>query len=175
MKKTLLATAFALFATAINAQVFVGGGLGFSSSKQEDAKYSNTTFSFTPEVGYVLGDSWSIGLPISINTSKSAIEKALDREGTTSWSVAPYARYTFFSSGVLSCFVDGVLGFSGEKDDDTTVSLAVCPGVAVSVADNVSVVTRLGSLGWDNRGGDGSYFGLNADTSISSVSLYYTF
>ena len=175
MKKTLLAVAFALFAMASNAQVFVGGGLGFSSAKHEDAKHSSTTFSFSPEVGYVLSETLSIGLPISINTSKTAYQKAWDQEGTTSWSVAPYARYTFFNSGILSCFVDGVLGFSGVQDDDTTVSLAVCPGVAVSVADNVSVVTRLGSLGWNNQGGDGSYFGLNADTSISSVSLYYTF
>ena len=175
MKKTLFAIALAMTTMAINAQVFVGGGFGFSSSKYEGSDYSSTTFSFSPEVGYVLDDVWSFGLPIGLSTSKTASEKAYDLEGDTSWSIAPYARYTFFKSGNLSVFVDGILGLSGMNDSDTNVSLSVAPGVAYGFTDNICMVTRLGSLGWNNQYGNGSYFGLNANASIGSVALYYTF
>ena len=139
MKKTLFAIALAMIATAGSAQVFVGGGLGLSSSKYKDADHSSTSFNLSPEAGYVLDDVWSFGLPISLDFSKTATDKAWDREGTTTWSIAPYARYTFFKSGIISCFVDGILGFSGVTDSDTNVSLAVAPGIAVSVTDNISL------------------------------------
>ena len=174
MKKTLFAIALAMTAMVSSAQVFVGGGLGFSSSKYEGSDYSSTSFNFSPEVGYVLDDVWSFGLPISIATERTALDKALEEEGESAWSIAPYARYTFFRSGSLSVFVDGILGLSG-ADDDSNVSLSVAPGVAYGFTENISVVTRLGSLGWNNQYGNGSYFGLNADASIGSVALYYTF
>ncbi len=175
MKKTLFAIALAMIATVGSAQVFVGGGLGLSSSKYTDAEHSSTSFNLSPEAGYVLDDVWSFGLPISLDFSKTASAKAWDREGTTTWNIAPYARYTFFKSGIVSCFVDGILGFSGVTDSDTNVSLAVAPGIAVSVTDNINLVTRLGSLGWNNQYGNGSYIGLNANATISSLAVYYTF
>ncbi len=174
MKKTLFAIALAMTTMVSSAQVFVGGGLGFSSSKYEGADHSSTGFNFSPEVGYVLDEVWSFGLPIGIGFERTASEKAYDLEGDTSWSIAPYARYTFFRSGNLSVFVDGILGLAG-TNGDTNVSLSVAPGVAYGFTENICVVTRLGSLGWNNQYGSGSYFGLNADASIGSVALYYTF
>ena len=175
MKKSLLAIAFAMVAMVGSAQVFVGGSLGFGSTKAEGAKYGTTNFGLNPEVGYVLNDSWCIGLPIGVDYTKTAAQKLIDADGTTTWNVAPYARYTFYKAGILSCFVDGVLGFNGMQGGDTNVAVYVAPGVALSVTDNISLVSRLGSLGWNNQHGHGNSFGLNANASITSVGVYYTF
>lgn len=174
MKKSLLAVAFAMVAMASSAQIYVGGMLGFSADKAENAKYGTTDFNLNPEVGYVLNESWSIGLPINIGFEKTAYDKLLKKDGTTTWSVAPYARYTFYKNGILSLFADGILGFNG-KDDDTNVALSVAPGIALSIAENISLVSRIGSLGWNNQYGNGSYFGLNASSTLGDISLYYTF
>ena len=172
-----------MVAMVSSAQVFVGGSLGFESVKDKNAEHSTTAFNFSPEVGYVINDAWCVGLPVGIGFAKTAAEKAINAKGTTTWSVEPYGRWTFFKSGVLSLFVDGVLGFSGatgslgygEFQTGTNVAIFVAPGVALSITDNISLVSRLGSLGWNNQFGNGSYFGLAADASIGSVGVYYTF
>ncbi|MBQ7967739.1 MAG: hypothetical protein IJ290_07490 [Bacteroidaceae bacterium] len=181
MKKSLLVVAFAMVAMVSSAQVFVGGALGFNSDKQKDLEYGTTNFYISPEVGYVLSDSWCIGLPISIEFTKTAAQKVLDTKGTTTWSVSPYARWTFYKNGIFSCFLDGVLGFDGVQGGDTNIAVYVAPGVALSVTENVSLVSRIGSIGWTNvvevngLRYRGNHFGLNANASVASVGVYYTF
>ncbi len=174
MKKSFLAVAFAMVAMVSSAQIYVGGSLGFSSNKYEDAKYGTSNFGLNPEVGFVLNESWSFGLPVGIDFTKTAADKAAKQKGSTEWSVTPYARYTIFNSGILSLFVDGILGFKG-RNDNTNVAISVAPGIALSVTENISLVSRIGSLGWNNQYGNGNYFGFNAGTTISEVGVYYTF
>ncbi|MBR3983919.1 MAG: hypothetical protein IKJ92_03045 [Bacteroidaceae bacterium] len=58
---------------------------------------------------------------------------------------------------------------------DTNIAVYVAPGVALSVTENVSLVSRIGSIGWNNNYGHGNHFGLNANASVASVGVYYTF
>lgn len=54
MKKIVLVCIVAIMATAAQAQIYVGGTLGFSSVKTEnsDAELKTTTIKLLPEIGY---------------------------------------------------------------------------------------------------------------------------
>lgn len=66
MKKRIVALV-ALLATitlGANAQVYVGGSLGFTSSKMDNggADQDGTSYKILPEIGYQLDDMVSIGV-----------------------------------------------------------------------------------------------------------------
>lgn len=170
MKKSLLTVAFAMVAMVSSAQFYVGGSLGFKATS--DDNYSSTNFNFNPEVGYVLNENISFGaaLGFGINNSKQGSY----RSSGNSWEFVPYARYTFFNSGIFSCFVDGVISISGAKNSDATFGIHAKPGIALSITENISLVSHLGTLGWSNANKN-SNFALEADASIAKVGVYYTF
>lgn len=173
MKKSLLAIAFAMVAMVSSAQVYVGGSLNLTSKSGDNS--STTNFTIAPEVGYVYSDNISFGASFDY-TSTSAKAEFLGTETKTSsftWNFQPYVRYTFFNAGILSCFVDGVVELSGVKDSDTNFGIHACPGIALNVTDNVSLVSRLGKIGWSNA--NNSTITVNANASIASVGVYYTF
>ena len=174
MKKSLLAIAFAMVAMVGSAQVYVGGSLGFDFAGKDNT--SATEFGIYPEVGYVLNENFSFGAAFGFGaaSAKAEILGVDTKTSTNNWNVTPYARYTFFNSGILSCFVDGVIAISGAKDSDATFGIFAKPGSALSVTENISLVSHLGSLGWSNANSVNN-FGLNADASIAKVGVYYTF
>lgn len=47
-------------ATTIDAQVYVGGGIGFT--RTTEALNKSTIFRLMPEAGYRINDRWAIGL-----------------------------------------------------------------------------------------------------------------
>lgn len=173
MRKTLFAVAFAMVAMVSSAQVYVGGALGLKSTSDDNRNASS--FTFAPEVGYVLSENVSFGASFNYtsNSTKTEILDAEVKTNTYTWNFNPYVRYTFFNAGILSCFVDGVVSLSGVKDDDNNFGIYAKPGIALSVTENVSLVSHLGALGWSNA--NNSTFVLNADASIASVGVYYTF
>lgn len=172
MKKSLLAIAFAMVAMVSSAQVYVGGALGLNVEGGNNL--SSTTFSIAPEVGYAFNENLAIGASFDFLNVSAAV-KVLDekvKDNSSSWDLKPYVRYTFYNAGIFSCFVDGVFNLSGVKGaDGTYMGFNVCPGVALSVTDNLSVVSRLVSLGWNNF--DSKVFGFNA--SLASFGVYYSF
>ena len=142
-----------------------------------DDDYSVSTFTFAPEVGYVLSENVSFGASFNYtsNSTKGELLGAEVKTNSFTWNFNPYVRYTFFNAGILSCFVDGVISLSGVKDDDdTNFGIYAKPGIALNVTENVSLVSYLGVLGWGNVD-DNSVFELKADASIASVGVYYTF
>ena len=71
MKKIVLMAAFAVASIAASAQVYVGGGLGFSSDKAAhpegvEVKAKNT-IKILPEVGYKLDDKMAVGIALGFN------------------------------------------------------------------------------------------------------------
>lgn len=172
MKKSLLAIAFAMVAMVSSAQVYVGGSLGFDFDGGKEL--SSTAFNVAPEVGYAFNENFAVGASFDYN-SFGATVKLFDekvKSTTTAWNFKPYVRYTFYNAGILSCFVDGVFNLSGAKDlDENYMGVNVCPGVALSITDNVSVVSRLVALGWNNF--KTKEFSFNA--SFASFGVYYTF
>lgn len=172
MKKSLLAIAFAMVAMVSSAQVYVGGGL--KANMEKNGNLSNSVFMLAPEVGYALNDNLAFGASFDFTAigAKVKIGDTKSKSNSSAWSLKPYVRYTFYNAGILSCFVDGVFSVSGAKGGNgTSMGLNLCPGVALSVTENVSVVSRLISLGFRDLGSQSFGF----DASFASFGVYYAF
>ena len=74
MKKILVAAVVAFSSLAANAQIWMGGSLGFDYTDNDNSK-AVTTFTISPEVGYTLDEKWDLGLAINANF-KSVFKKS---------------------------------------------------------------------------------------------------
>ncbi len=167
-------------AVSMNAQVYVGGSLAFESwsSQKLAGDKSETVFKLLPEIGYNLSDEWAIGTVIGYQSDKF---HGVEGVSETAFSFEPYVRYTFANVGKLNFFVDGGLGFtSATKLDWSDLYVGFKPGVAVNLADNVSFVTHLGFVGFEEYNPDGddnnvTKFGLDFSGSNLTFGLYFSF
>ncbi len=169
MKKIMMTLVATVMALTVNAQAYVGGGVGVASD--DDV----TTFKFLPEVGYSFNDNWSAGV-------------AFGWQGTTEgnpkqWIVNPYARYTFVKGNIVSVFVDGSLGYAHTYNagaDLDNLSIGLKPGVAVNLGEKLSFVTHIGFIGYDhskdnNTDAKADTWGIDLDGNNIVFGLYYNF
>ena len=180
MKKFLMTIAAAFVAVSMSAQVYVGGSFSFEdwSSQKLAGDKSETVFKLLPEIGYNLNNEWAIGTVIGYQSDKF---NGVDGISETAFTIEPYARYTFANAGKLNFFVDCGLGFtSATKLDWSELYVGFKPGVSVNLADNVSFVTHLGFIGFDQYNPDGddnniSKFGIDLSGSNLTFGLYFSF
>ena len=150
MKKVILAL-FALLVAilTVNAQVFVGGGLGLSfgdgksSSGSSESSISSFGFSISPQVGYYLNDDFAIGVSGYLGNSWSNNKRVdpndptYDREyksSRVSWGVYVFGRYKLKGLGIenLSLLVEGSMGVQGSNDKHTENEITTkYPGTTV--------------------------------------------
>lgn len=176
MKKFILAAMIAVSSLNANAQVWMGGSLGLNFTKPDGGE-TVTTFTIAPEVGYSLNDKWDIALSLN--------EQLISWDGETanSFSIAPYARYTFAKSGIASFFVDGGFGVgstdynNGYKLHDSRTSwfIGVRPGIKVALSNKVCLVSHLGWLGYENVEDSYSRFGFGVDNTAVDFGMYWNF
>ena len=162
MKKCFLLIALVIASMSVSAQVYLGGSLGFSTKSK-----GTSNFSITPELGYSINHMWSVGAYMNVQGSGGQALK-----WTTTWNVNPYVRYAFLNTKIVSCFLDGKMGFS-TRNGVGELDFGICPGVEVSLSNNLKLMSRLGYFGWTNAG-NGKY-ALTADLAITSVGLFYEF
>ena len=195
MKKVMLMVAFMVASVAASAQVYVGGGIGFSSEKEAyldgtPEPDSLTKFHLTPEVGYNLSDNLAVGIGLGINYGKQGDTK------NTGFEIAPYARWTFVKWNKVSLFLEGGLAYGFDKtkseheSGNQTIStetknayfkIGVKPGLRVDLTDHVALMTRVGWFGYECTMPDGddmnngSRFGLDVDGENLTFGLLYSF
>lgn len=179
MKKILLAAVVAFSSLAANAQIWVGGSLGANFTTPDyDGAETLKEFTISPEVGYTLNDNWDIAL--AINTGI----QSYDGESATSFSIEPYARYTFANMGKVSFFVDGgfsygtteELGADGKATEGVDAfTVGVRPGVKFAVNEKLGLVAKLGYLGYTNVKDSYSAFGFNVSGAALSFGAYWNF
>ena len=181
MKKILLTALVAVSALAANAQVWVGGSLGYQHQDVDGADATKlNTFTIAPEVGYSLSDKVDLALQISFRSEK--VGKA---DASTNFQVNPYVRYTFFQTGAVGFFVDGGFQITTSNADGAKAEFGIGlrPGIKFAASDKVTFVARMGYLGYVmNRSEfNGARFtdkaktyGLGLDNAIS-FGLYYNF
>ncbi len=161
MKKILLMAAFAVASLTANAQVWVGGALGFDYEKYEN-----------------MDGKWALGLELSFSFGNTGASYLYANQKTQDILVAPFARYTFARAGVASFFVDGGFGLGSHKvgnaDADTQWHIGFRPGVAFNINEHVSFVGTTGYLGFRHMD-HYNHFGLNANNQLVTVGFYYTF
>ena len=173
MKKIFMTLAAAVIAVSANAQIWVGGEVGFTSDKTtvktNGNSVSQTTNNFTlaPEVGYNLNENWAIALKVQFahNEDNGVIKSMIQDAGfntgakvmTNAFSVNPYARYTFLKAGNFSAFVDGgvsyglihVSSMSQVMNNINSLGVAINPGVTYAVSPNDSLVAHIGDLSYN--------------------------
>ena len=196
MKKLFLLAAAAIMVVSAGAQekkFWVGGTLGLS---QTDIYSSPSTYlssiNVLPEFGYKFNDRWAAGIQLGFAQAK--INAPSSSYGSMqTFSVAPFARYTWFNWRALSLFADGGIDFSsadgrvsadGSKIDYANVlncGLFVNPGFSVRVYKNIALEGRtnlnLFTAGYSEadvhtaNGGDTDiwHFSLNPEFSPKSL------
>ena len=160
-------------AATMNAQLYVGGTLGFTSEKITNevsaggttttSDTNNTTFNFGPEVGYKLNDKMAVGMYLGFTsrTNEPAAAPGTTVKNTNNrFEIKPYFRYTIVNFGKVGLFADGEIGFfTGTQKNETSAGgttttrevknngfhIAVVPGVAFQASDKVSFVAKLGN------------------------------
>ena len=188
MKKFFAVALVAMMAMTANAQVYVGGTVGFKSLSCDGT--SATSFTINPELGYNLNENWAIGLSVGYSTSdiasdtNGAFAGKLDKNVNT-FAVSPYVRYTCVKMDKVNLFVDGVVSYANTGNSDVKVNafgIGLQPGVAVNLNDKISFVAKLGQIGWSTAKADvdGAKAVNEIDFSLNSLAalnfgLYFNF
>ncbi len=179
MKKIMMTLAAVCVAATMNAQVWVGGSLSFSSDHINGNDNSDKVFTIAPEIGYNLDENLSVAVALAYshnNPANGAI--------TNTFGIEPYARYTFCKAGNFSVFVDGGLSYAtihtqGVDDNLNALGVFVKPGIAYAVSDKVGLVAHLGkgltyTHSWMKDAVRSNSFGFDLTNAIS-FGAYYNF
>lgn len=146
MKKIFASLVVLFVSVAVNAQVYVGGGIGFSNVENTADDSKVTTFAIKPEIGYKLDSKWDIGTTLDFEYAKKGDYKA------TSFAVAPYVRYNAFKVGAVTFFADASAEIAALKvdggDSYSGWSIGIKPGVSVDVTKKLSFVAHAGHIGY---------------------------
>lgn len=198
MKKKILAVAAALFALSANAQMWVGGALGFDYSPRSNSHARTTTFTISPSVGYDLNEKWGLGLNLSLSLSDhsnktiTAMGRTDSSGNTHSYSVSPFVRFSFAKSGKATFFVDGAVSFGLFKShndyyreswisstttvdnqestsDGYTLMAGLRPGVKFAVAEHLDLIAMTGFIGWQKNHSNADLHSANNNTASSSL------
>lgn len=171
----------AVMALGVSAKDFYVGG---SLNLWRDGSEKKTTIGITPELGYNLNDNWSVAGSISYQYVH------VTGADNNMFAIAPYARYTYFKSGIVGLFVDGGFGFGfgktsykggGSSDTSSIFEIGFRPGISLSITDEFSFVAHVGFLGYKGANdaakvvGYSDAWGLALDNQDLSFGFYYSF
>jgi hypothetical protein len=168
MKKSrvFLIVLFSFFYVSLNAQVFVGGNFGLSTSGGSTYNGTTTTdktsgFSsvLSPKAGIFLSEKLAVGaaLDFTYNRSKTSGDPATISRASTI-GLTPFLRYYAVTWNKFSVFGQGNIGlsFSGstvkvgdtstEGPKTTSFHINAFPGLAYNVSDKLSLETTLNIL-----------------------------
>lgn len=183
MKKILVILTAVTIAAAANAQVYVGGSLGvnYNTSNSSTSRSSsviggkiseeaaNTTFAFTPTVGYRINGKWAVGLDLNLalrlrkqsDTYAGTIKDNLKESKEYKWDISPFVRYNLckFKKFGIDLKLTGGIGTSREfladskKNTSTTYlnyGISLSPVITLDINDHFSLESTLGiaSIGW---------------------------
>lgn len=132
MKKVFLTLSLVAAAFFCQAQLFVGGDLGFStkggslSGKEGNTSISidrpkTTTFEIMPTIGFMFNENMGVGLDFGYRIENEKTTEEYDdaeielKAGVNGWSVAPYFRYVFGQFDRVSLYADARINFGGGK------------------------------------------------------------
>ena len=165
----ILAALVAVASLSANAQVWVGGEVGFSAGKTTNNGTklgAGADFNLIPEIGYTLNDKFDIAVAIGIahnngngkayagSMDYDAYGMVLDDVNRNAFTLNPYVRYKFANAGDFTFFVDGgfsytMIHYSGNDDNANQWGLGFKPGIAYNISDKVSLVAHIGRLDYN--------------------------
>ena len=171
-------------AATMNAQVWVGGELGYKASHLNGSDNTEKVLTIAPEVGYNFNDKFALAVKLGYEYASTAEVLGDNFENVNSYVVNPYVRFTFAKVGNFSAFVDGGASYTTShiKDFDDNVNavgVAVTPGIAYAVSPKVTLVSHLGEglyyqHSWIKDFAHANDYGFNLFNGIS-FGAYYNF
>ncbi|MDE7377901.1 MAG: porin family protein [Paraprevotella sp.] len=188
MKKIVM-TLLAVLAmtTAAQAQFRVGGSVSFWYENGDGPDI--TSFTLAPELAYELNEKWEVGGQLGIAVAGA---NETGRDNALAFSVTPYGRYTFYRTGKLSLYCDGLMNIaagnatesdlqagSGASNSDVAFAVGLRPGVAYRICPHWGMQASLGFLGFSANDGRvaGGYrpgFGVSLSNTLS-LGVFYHF
>ncbi len=176
MKKIMMTLAAVCVAATMNAQVYLGGSVGFQTTSHDGN--STSSLKILPEIGYNLDENWAVGITLGY-----AQDKSYSDVKEKMFQISPYVRYTVAKLDKVNIFVDGAVGYlhydnDGAKSNAFEVGLK--PGVSVNLNDKLSFVSHFGFLSYqyakaDTEGAKAyNTFGFDLSSNVS-FGLYYNF
>ena len=178
MKKILMTLAAAFVAVTMSAQIYVGGGIGFSSSKYRGGD-NQTAYKILPEIGYNIDETLAVGVQLGYQQGYVMSYNAVDKEKTL--TISPYLRYNALKFDKLTVFGDLNVLYENEDYDgakSTTIGVGIKPGIAIALNDKFTFVSHLGFLGYKQEKEDdvdaSSAIGFSASNGVG-FALYYNF
>jgi hypothetical protein len=161
MKRVTILTAFLISTTLSYSQIFqgqwmVGGTTSLESGKLGDFDESKyTSFQLNPNAGYLFINNLAGGVRLSFETTKFKE----DEEATSSFLIAPFARYYFLpAQQKVNVFADASYGFGSMKDgeSDSFNQFAIAAGPAIFLSRNTALefAVQYTSAGGDAYPGD---------------------
>lgn len=157
---------------------YAGGQVTFGRSTESASGVKSTQVTVLPEIGYNLTEKLAIGSVLGVSYKKSGSEEK------TVLKIAPYARYTYFSTSKLNLFIDGGVDFGiGRAHGHTAVEygIGLRPGISYDLSERLSIVAHVGFLGYQSgnnaakNNGCNENWGLDLDGNNLMFGLYYHF
>jgi outer membrane protein len=164
--RIVLISFLSFFFVNLNAQVFVGGDFGLSTSggSTDDGTTStdkNSTFNynFSPKIGKFLTEKVAVGLSLNLahaRTKYPGTTEEIDKTNTI--GLSPFLRYYAIKLNKFSIFGQGNIGFShskatydvGGKTSDgaktTEIYFNIVPGLSYDISDKFSLETSINVL-----------------------------
>ncbi len=161
MKKLLIVLALVSAWVGVQAQVYLGGTIGFDvvNVHGDAPSTTQTTFGIAPEVGYNFNDMWAIGAQIGFGVAST------DGISVTTYKIMPYVRNTFARAGIVDFFGELGLGYAHQSSTGIGVSgfvSAIRPGMAINFSKKFAVIARTDLLRYEHWDGIGAFeFALN--------------
>ena len=159
MKKILLSLAALALAATMNAQVWIGGEVGFDMNHTNGSGYTANEFTIAPDIGYTLSDNFSVAFALGYSHASDVDGSKYGMPGMTlsnvnAYTIKPYTCYTFVKAGNFAFFVISGLKYivthaQGIENNFNQFGVYVIPAIAYSVSDKVTLASHLG---------DGLYF-----------------
>lgn len=177
MKKIVLTMMAAMVAVVMDAQIYVGGAVGFQTVSHDGD--SETAFTLKPEVGYNLNEDWAIGMAVGYG------ETGKDLTKVKTFIINPYVRYNAVKLDKVTLFLDGSFAYQSIDPKASYKTnewgIGVKPGLAVALTDHLSFVSHLGFVGYESSKPDfdgakaTNTFGVAIDANSLDFGLYFNF
>lgn len=161
--RLFLVALFSIFYICSNAQIFVGGGLGLSTSggavnngNVTTNKTSTMSFGFSPKIGKFFNEKVVAGVGLDLTFSRTKNPGNVDVITTSSGlGFAPFVRYYAVRWNKFSVFGEGTLDLSFLKNSSkagnitaqgpktNAISLSIVPGLSYDLNEKFSLETSL--------------------------------
>jgi outer membrane protein len=164
--------------------LFLSGGIGFSSSKTGDVKTNGVNFS--PAIGYFISENIALGARLDVDSGK--VDNGVAETKTSGFGVEAFGRYYFTPAAKFSVFGELAVGVGSSKTEvgnvenkSKTFGVNAGAGVSYFLSNNWAIEAGWAGLGYntDDNGGNGAEktntFGLNVDLSSINFGLIYKF